>query len=178
MRFLSMSRKIIFIIVFFSVIYVAYAQEFVGLPSGQEQIPPLKPILEKEVLDLVNQLRTKNKLSALAWNNDLARAARYHAKDMSVDNYVEHETYDLINNQLVLICTPFARIEKFICFPYLAENISAGKSSASETVKAWMTSQGHRNNILNKNYKFTGIGYYFDSNKPYVHYWVQVFGGD
>lgn len=40
-------------------------------------------------------------------------------------------------------------------------------------MNGWMNSDGHRANILNKNYKNIGVGYYQDANG--VNYWVQLF---
>jgi uncharacterized protein YkwD len=39
-----------------------------------------------------------------------------------------------------------------------------------------MESKGHRDNILNKNFKEIGFGYVYNQNDDYGHYWVQVFG--
>ena len=40
-------------------------------------------------------------------------------------------------------------------------------------MNGWMNSQGHRANILNKNYTTIGVGYYQNANG--VGYWVQLF---
>ena len=55
------------------------------------------------------------------------------------------------------------------------ENIAAGNSTPEETVEQWMNSPGHRENILNKDYKELGVGYYYKSNSEYKYYWVQLF---
>jgi len=133
--------------------------------------------LEEEVLKLVNEIRISKKLNPLQYQKGLSLAARSHAQDMAIDNYMEHSTYDRQNDKLVLVCGTFDRIKKFISFPYLGENISAGKTTAKETVDGWMNSTGHRANILNPNYKYQGVGYYYNLNSIYKHYWVQNFGG-
>ncbi len=155
----------------------AFAQNFKGIPIGTENVAIQNADFEKEVLRLVNKIRKKNHLNILIWQEDLARAARYHAQDMAKDDYMEHETYDRNDNQLVEICETFYRIEKFIRMNNLGENISAGKSTAQETVDGWMESKGHRKNILNPRFKYIGIGYYFMKGTHYQHYWVQDFGG-
>lgn len=146
-------------------------------PSGQERAPVQNSAFEQEVLDLVNQIRKKHHLQALLWEENLAWAARYHAKDMADDDYVEHYSYDRKGKRLVKVCGTFERIEQFADFPYLAENISAGKPTAKETVDGWMHSKGHRENILNPNYKYLGVGYYYTDKTSYRYYWVQDFGG-
>ncbi len=61
-------------------------------------------------------------------------------------------------------------------YSYLGENIAAGGSTPTDTIKQWMNSQGHRENILNSNYTEIGFGYSHSNSSKYKHYWVQVFG--
>src|SRR5699024_1785845 len=42
---------------------------------------------EQEILDLSNVLRVRNDLSALVWNDDIAKVALLHSKDMKKHNY-------------------------------------------------------------------------------------------
>ena len=59
------------------------------------------------------------------------------------------------------------------------ENIAAGYTTAASAVNGWMNSEGHRNNILNCNFKETGVGYYYlandTGNENWYRYWTQVF---
>lgn len=54
------------------------------------------------------------------------------------------------------------------------ENIAYGQSSNEEVMLDWMNSRGHRMNILNKNFKYIGIG--IAKNKNGTIYWVVDFG--
>ena len=56
------------------------------------------------------------------------------------------------------------------------ENIAAGNDTAEATVAQWMASDGHRANILNKNYTVLGASAAYDRNSVYRWYWVQLFG--
>lgn len=172
-----MKIKIITLVILALIVLNSFSQQLVGIPNGSEQIEIQNAAFEKEVLDLVNEIRKKNKLGPVEWQEDLARAARYHAQDMAYDNYMQHATFDKKNKKLVEICGTFERIEKFIEMSYLAENISAGKTNAKDTVQAWMKSKSHKANILNPNFKFLGVGYCYNRNSKYLHYWVQDFGG-
>ena len=49
----------------------------------------------------------------------------------------------------------------------------AGNSSNSGAVDAWMNSPGHRANILNSSYNYTGIGVV--SSQKYGKVFVQMF---
>jgi len=146
-------------------------------PTGQEKVEAINSELEKEVLRLVNVEREKAGLPALQWKDELAYAARYHAQDMAVDDYFEHESYDRENGELVRSCGTSERMRKFYASGSMtAENISAGRNTAESIVKGWMTSAGHKENILDPNAKFLGVGYYKNDNSSWKNYCVQCFG--
>lgn len=169
-------KSLIFVLVTF-LSFASFSQSFKGSPTGKEIATIQNAEFEKEIFKLVNEIRTNHYLKPLQWQEDLARAARYHSRDMAYDSYVEHATYDRKNNRLVKVCETFERVEKFIDFPYLGENISVGKNTAIEAVDGWMKSKGHRANILNPNFKYLGVGYFYLENTIYQYYWVQDFGG-
>ena len=122
---------------------------------------------EKEVFDLINKQRTNNGLSALKIDSEVQRVARIKAQDMVDNNYFAHEspTYG----------TPFQMLKSFkISYKTAGENI-AGNSSNSAAVTAWMNSSGHKANILNGNYNYTGIGVV--NSSKYGKVYVQMFIG-
>ena len=83
------------------------------------------------------------------------------------NNYFAHEspTYG----------SPFNMLKSFkISYKTAGENI-AGNSSNQGAVNAWMNSSGHKANILNSSYNYTGIGV-VSSNK-YGKIYVQIFVG-
>jgi uncharacterized protein YkwD len=61
-----------------------------------------------------------------------------------------------------------------ISFKTAGENI-AGNSTEEGATKAWMNSEGHRKNILNGNFNYTGIGIY--QSPKYGKILVQMFIG-
>lgn len=155
----------------------AQGQAFTGCASGIENPEATDVNFEKQVLELVNIERKKKRLPPLALDENLTRAARYHAQDMAEDNYFDHNTHDRKNGKLVKICGTFDRARKFASsFGYRAENISAGDVSPKDVMSSWMNSPGHKANILSKNYTHIGIGYY-KGDKGYKYYWAQSFGG-
>lgn len=147
-------------------------------PTGEERIESIHASFEKEVLRLTNKERQKRGLSALKLDEKLAYAARYHAKDMAMENYFEHDSYDRKKNRLRKSCNIFERIGAFANYNYLAENISAGQLTPEEVLKAWMKSPGHKKNILNKDMTLLGVGFYENEDSEYGVYWVQNFGGN
>jgi uncharacterized protein YkwD len=150
---------------------LAYSQK----PTGKESVPSVNIEFEKELIKLVNKERSKYKLSNLTFEESLSSAARYHAKDMAVDNYFHHHTFDRKNKRLLRVAKTFERIIPFLRNGISAksENIGAGQESPQKILLAWMNSPGHRANILDKEAKYIGIGYYFISNSKYEHYWVM-----
>lgn len=122
---------------------------------------------EKEVFNLINAERTKNGLTALKVDEEVQKVARIKAQDMVTNNYFAHEspTYG----------TPFNMLKSFgISYKSAGENI-AGNSSNSAAVTAWMNSSGHRANILNSSFNYTGIGVVTSSK--YGKIYVQMFIG-
>lgn len=55
------------------------------------------------------------------------------------------------------------------------ENIACGYVSPKDVVDGWMSSEGHRANILNEKFTKIGVGYVYSSSGIYRHYWVQMF---
>lgn len=122
---------------------------------------------EKEVFELINKQRTNNGLQALKIDEEVQRVARIKAEDMVKNNYFSHEspTYG----------SPFNMLDSFkISYKTAGENI-AGNSSNSSAVTAWMNSSGHKANILNSNFNYTGIGVV--SGSQYGKIYVQMFIG-
>ena len=122
---------------------------------------------EKEVFDLINKQRTNNGLAALKNDSEVQRVTRIKAQDMVDNNYFSHTspTYG----------SPFDMLKSFkISDKTAGENI-AGNSSNSSAVTAWMNSSGHKANILNSNFNYTGIGVV--SSPKYGKMYVQLFIG-
>ena len=122
---------------------------------------------EQEVFNLINKQRTANGLPALKVDNEVQRVAKIKAQDMVNNNYFSHDspTYG----------SPFDLLQSFkVSYKTAGENI-AGNSSNSGAVNAWMNSSGHKANILNKSFNYTGIGVV---NSPkYGKVYVQMFIG-
>ncbi|MED0865269.1 CAP domain-containing protein [Bacillus safensis] len=120
---------------------------------------------EKEVVELTNKERAKQGLKALSVDSKLSKSARAKSQDMKDKNYFSHTspTYG----------SPFDQMKQFgITYKSAGENIAQGQKSPQEVVTAWMNSEGHRANILNKSYTHIGVGYVKSGN-----YWTQQFIG-
>ena len=122
---------------------------------------------ELEVFNLINQQRNQNGLASLKIDPEVQNVARIKAQDMVNNNYFSHTspTYG----------SPFDMLKSFkVSYKTAGENI-AGNSSNSAAVTAWMNSSGHRANILNSSFNYTGIGVVRGSQ--YGKIFVQMFIG-
>ena len=148
-------------------------QEFFGLPIGNEYVRSSNPAGEQELLELINKERKNLGMEALVWDEDLARASRYHAYDLATQDYFDHSTYDRKNGELVKTGGTFDRIKKFYNKSFVnSENIAAGNSSAENTYEQWYNSKGHYDNMFNPNSRKVGLGVFYREDSEYGYYWT------
>lgn len=122
---------------------------------------------EQETFNLINQQRQNQGLSALKVDAELQRVARIKAQDMVDNDYFSHTS--------PIYGSPFDMLKSFkVSYKTAAENI-AGNSTNSAAVNAWMNSPGHKANILNGSYQYTGVGVV--SSPTYGKIYVQMFIG-
>ena len=106
---------------------------------------------EQELVMSVNSERVAAGLNEVEVNLDLMAVARWKAEDMYELKQCSHfNSLELSNKELV-------RYFKIEC-KGIIENV-ATNSGPSEVTQRWMNSSGHRDNILEKEAKFIGVGY-------------------
>lgn len=125
-------------------------------------------LISQRVFQLVNVERERAGMEPLEWNNKLAIMAEMHSKDMAARNFYDHNTPEGK--------TPMHRaFDVNSCF--IAENImvsgpkygySNEESIAHHVVQAWMTSEGHRDNILRWSEIGVGAGITSDGSEVYI----------
>jgi uncharacterized YkwD family protein len=106
--------------------------------------------VEKTLLQLANQERSRYGLAPLQADTTLANLARLKSRDMVAKHYFSHNspTYG----------SPAQMLAKYgISYMQFAENIAQG-SSATQIHQMWMASPGHRANILNPQLTKLGVG--------------------
>ncbi len=118
----------------------------------------------EQVVKLVNEERAKAGLPALTMNADITTAANVRAKE--IRQQFSHTRPDGSSFSTALK-------EQGVSFRGSGENIAWGQKTPEQVMNGWMNSDGHRANILNKNFKNIGVGYYQDENG--VNHWVQLF---
>jgi uncharacterized protein YkwD len=133
------------------------------------------------LFDLVNRARatgqkcggrTMPAVDPLAWDEDLAQAARLHAEDMSARDYFDHDSLDGRSFA--------ARIRATAYDGYPAgENIAMGFQSAEAVMDGWLDSPGHCVNLMDPDFDDLGLGFASRTDAGYslpTTFWVQDFG--
>lgn len=127
-------------------------------PGGQEDS------YIQQVINLVNEERAKAGLSPVEEASDVSAAAAVRAQEI---------TQSFSHTRPNGSSYSTALDQNGVRYMGSGENIAYGQRTPQEVMTGWMNSQGHRANILNKNYKKIGVGYYQNANG--VGYWVQLF---
>lgn len=120
---------------------------------------------EEILLNLLNQDRILAGLPPLTLDPELSRIARIKSEDMRDQNYFAHEspTYGKARQMLQRFGYRFTG-----CGENIAHHATVQKAQA-----AFMTSEGHRKNILSAVWEKVGIGVCYDRN-GYI-YATQIF---
>ncbi|MPZ86374.1 MAG: CAP domain-containing protein [Actinophytocola sp.] len=144
------------------------SSETTSPPSASPSDPPSTPENPEanqieQVVDLANANRAEAGCVPLRIDARLTEAAQDHSSDMSVRDYFDHTTPEGLT---------FA--ERIVTAGYPtpgAENIARGQQNASQVMKSWMESDGHRANILNCQLTAIGVGLNTEGM-----FWTQDFG--
>ncbi|MFI5973375.1 CAP domain-containing protein [Streptomyces sp. NPDC051452] len=117
-----------------------------------------------QILRLVNDEREKAGCQDLALNPKLTKAAQDHSADMAAHQNMSHTGSDG--------SSPGDRITGAgYSWSSYGENIAYGYTTADQVMAGWMSSPGHRANILNCAFKEIGVGLAQPGS-----YWTQDFG--
>ena len=134
-----------------------------------------RPDLEDELLRLANAYRAKQGKKALQAGADFVTAARAHAADMMMNNFVGHRasTGHSFQSRMEVFAGDITR------YPSLAENaardtkktpVDAGKARA--LFQQWVDSRPHRKELVNRSYQFVSTGVIQRGNSIWA---VQIF---
>jgi uncharacterized protein YkwD len=147
------------------------------------------PRLEQKIHTLINSERQTEKIRPLVIDEELSKIAREHSQDMAKRGFFDHVNPDGKSPR------DRVRMAGYNCPKTVGENIFQNNlysrvqirgnvktyywnsldEIATSTVQGWMSSPGHRQNILQHEYGKTGIGVAIaDDEKVYI---TQVFCG-
>ena len=124
----------------------------------------------------INAQRQAHGRSPLRHVDQLAAVARAHSDDMVNRNYFDHDTPEGLE--------PWDRISRsgYNCNSGAGENLAIEldeinpEDVAEQAVQSWMTSPGHRTNLLDWQYARTGVGASFGTYRGWpAWYLTQLF---
>ncbi len=110
--------------------------------------------LERALLDEINEVRVAHGMRALTADERLREIARAHSETMLAGGFLGHESPDG--------SLPADRVRAAgIDFRLVGENVARSLrplGAVHGVVDEWMTSPGHRANILTPDFRRTGVG--------------------
>ena len=131
--------------------------------------PAISSSQKKEFLDAVNEARATGRtcgkygympaVPALKWDDRLYNAAYEHSEDMAMSNhYTAHEGTGTENDWTAQVLNlgrgshPQERIiNNGFNYSWWGENAAAGYATTKDVMEAWLSSEGHCRNIMEKN---------------------------
>ena len=128
----------------------------------------IQTAFEQEILRLVNIERANHGLRPVTWNNHLHTASRNHNVDMATRGFYAHVCPDGV--------TASQRARNAGFTGVVGENL-ARASAPHASMQAWITSPGHRANILNEAATYLGIGVHIrHTDNRYEIWWTLKMG--
>ncbi len=117
----------------------------------------------EQVVQLVNKERTSRGLQALTIDSAVQAAAQVRAEEQA-----QSFSHTRPNGT-----SCFTALDaQSVSYRSAGENIAYGQQTPEEVMTAWMNSEGHRANILNKGFTTIGVGYASINGQSY---WAQMF---
>jgi uncharacterized protein YkwD len=126
--------------------------------------------IELRAFEQTNAARAENGLPLLVWDAELCRMARVHSEQMALQGYFSHETPDGLHLK------ERAREGGILHFRVIGENIAYNKGyddPGGFAVERWLSSSGHRANMLYAGFQASAIGSYVAADGS--TYLTQVF---
>ena len=133
--------------------------------TGQHSVANklLADTMESEILQYVNEDRTRHGLAKLQMNTVESALAAKHSRDMASGKVkFGHDGF----------IARAKSIQKALGSREVGENVASGSMTAREVVDGWLNSPGHKKNIEG-NFTLTGIGYARDKKGDI--YFTQIF---
>lgn len=152
--------------------YVQFAKAMVANLPGDSQF---RPDLEAQLAKAANSFRASKGTKSLMADDQFQLAARAHAADMMLNNFVGHKSSH--GEQFDSRMSAFLGSPMFL--PRMAENAArdtqkgeADAAKAQRLFQQWVDSRPHRKALLNGTYRYVSTGVVQRGNNIYA---VQIF---
>ena len=129
-------------------------------------------VVARQIVELTNQERQKQAVSLLSPNFLLSEAANNHSQDMCKFDFFSHQSP--VERRM----SPVDRVREVggpgeICGEniYWSQGYAPDKLPA-QALKEWLSDEGHRANLLNRDFHLVGLGVY---RKDKAFWVTQVF---
>ncbi|SDR78492.1 Uncharacterized conserved protein YkwD, contains CAP (CSP/antigen 5/PR1) domain [Paraoerskovia marina] len=113
------------------------------------------------IVQQTNWYRAQAGCGPVSSNGALSAAAQGHVNDMAANGYFSHTSLDGRTFDQRIRAAGYSAPG--------GENLARGQTSATQVMKEWMASAGHRANIVNCSFRTIGVG-------QTGVYWAQEFG--
>jgi uncharacterized protein YkwD len=134
--------------------------------------------INTNMLSLVNQARAQERACgnqlylaapALQWNQQLVRAARFHATDMANNDFFDHTGSD--------DSVAASRIQNAgYSWVAIGENLAGALETSAEVVNTLLRSPIHCAVIMNPQFREMGAACQSNTESELILYWAQEFG--
>ena len=160
------TRFLPIILLAFATMPGAMAQQAHGSTS-ETSGPDFRGEVEKETFILVNQYRKTSRLPLLAWDEEIAKVARAHSKDMATGEVdFGHEGFSDRVTHLKSVMTGFRGAGENVLMTSNLDDV------ARSAVALWLRSPHHLENIRG-DFNYSGLGVWQD--KDGTIYFTQIF---
>lgn len=147
-------------------------------PRQQREAPdPAR--FRADVVDLVNQVRATGAdcgehgafapAGPMSSNSRLRVAAEHHTHDMATHDFLAHEGSDGHRFWDRASDAGYTGTPR-------GENVAGGYPTPESVVEAWLASDGHCMVLMLPETDEIGVGYQFDGDTEYGHFWAMVTG--
>jgi len=124
--------------------------------------------LARQVFELANQERRRLGVAECAWEEHLAQAARVHRQDMCVHDFFDHASplpgKASVEDRVRAAGGPARGNAENI---YWSSGLDVRRVPQS-TVKEWLESPGHRENLVDPRFQAMGLGVYCKGQEVWV----------
>ena len=120
---------------------------------------------QEKFLKLINEERSKNNLEPVQISEKLNKTAQEKSEDMAKNKYFGHENSDGYNMAKEL------NVNENISKKFNPNN----RLDYSSAYYGWLNSKsGHKENMLNPNVKYLGLGFAYDTDNSEMYYTLQI----
>jgi uncharacterized protein YkwD len=147
-----------------TVLYTTY--DLTQTPAGHA-LSELE-FVERYCFDEVNRQRQAQNLAPLVFAPEILPVARHYSRRLAEENFFSHTDPEGRTTE------KRAR-EAGVKFLLIGENLSQAKGyldPVPDVVQSWLSSPGHRGNILNLEYQYTAVGVWI---KDKTFFFTQIF---